>query len=247
MIFWSVVPGGSGEVIQTRLLMPHHCLAHFFTRLTTTAATRFLQNRFSGLSDTFIADLSSAIRHDQPYQLLSKRKNTMAFFNFDSVKKLLQSAEGRLTDIRNQTLELQKQRDVVRYAPATRADVKTHLAEWAATSDSSEYSQQLKAAVIRFAKTCRSNNNGHQLRGLLTLSSEALSTQQIGQGVFELLRPQVLERQLAIIDSVSWPEGAMDASQRQQLGDDLDARIAKLNAEEVELLNSARAAGLALE
>ena len=135
----------------------------------------------------------------------------------------------------------------MRYAPATRADVKAHLAEWAATSDSSEYSQQLKAAVVRFAKTVRTNNNGHQLRGLLTLTSEALSTQQIGQAVFELLRPQVLERQMAIIDSTTWPEGAMDAAQRQQLAADLDARIAKLNAEEAELLNNARAAGLALE
>ncbi len=171
----------------------------------------------------------------------------MAFFNFDSVKKLLQSAEGRLSDIRNQTLELQKQREAVRYAPATRADVKANLAEWASKSEGSEYSEQLRAAVVRFAKTARSGNNGLQLRGLLTLSSEALSTQQIGQAVFELLRPQVLERQLAIIDSVPWPEGAMDASQRQQLADDLDARIGKLNAEEAELLTSARAAGLALE
>jgi hypothetical protein len=179
------------------------------------------------------------------------------FFDFSAVKKSKESLEKRLFDIRNQTLELQKKVEAIRYAPAAREDAKNHVRTWMRDA-ANGYAQTLLEKTTRFAKS-PANSNGHDLRAFVTfggatsakgqLVSQDLqpTTQEIGQAMCALLGPVLLDSLIQSIDAMPWPENAVPIASREQLVDDLNKQISKLITEEAQIVRQAGEAGLTVD
>jgi hypothetical protein len=165
----------------------------------------------------------------------------MALLDFSIIKKALQSVESRLDDLRNERLDLQKQREALRYAPQTREAVLSMLAQWQKDVLSPDTHSQIVAAIATFARTARAGSNGAPLKDLLT--SPTTTTALLHAAMAQQLRKE-LEN---LVAAVTWPDGAVSDSERKQRMAVLDRRIGELTAEEDQILSSARSAGLNLE
>lgn len=179
------------------------------------------------------------------------------FFDFTAVKKSKESLQKRLFDIRNQTLELQKKVEAIRYAPAAREDVKANVRAWVKDA-ADNYAKTLLEKITRLAKS-PVNPNGHDLRAFVTFGGATgpngsrinqdfqPSTQEIGQSMCALLGPVVLDSLLNAIDAMPWPENAVPMADRESLIAELSQKISKLIAEEDQIVNQASEAGLSLD
>ena len=179
------------------------------------------------------------------------------FFDFTAIKKSKESLEKRLFDIRNQTLELQKKVEAIRYAPAARENIKTHVRTWVKDA-ADNYAKKLLEKINRLAKSPVSSN-GYDLRPFVTFGGATgpngsqvnqdlqPSAQEIGQALCALLGPVVLDSLLTAIDAMPWPENAVPMADRERLIAELSEQISKLTAEEAQIVKQAVEAGLTVD
>lgn len=164
---------------------------------------------------------------------------TMALLDFSGIRKMLQNVEGRLADLRNELIDLRKQRAALHYAPLTSEAVRGMLSQWQQDAMSPDLQKQIVAAIAIFARTARSGANGAPLKDLLANSANDLLRASMAQQL-----GAELNKLVAMVD---WPEGAISDTERTERMRTLDKRIADLASEEDQILAGAQSAGLNLE
>lgn len=173
------------------------------------------------------------------------------FFDFSAIKKSLQSLESRLRDLRNEKLELQKQREAIQYAPASKEDVKSHVARWLAATGST-YTETLFDSAQKFARSPHIPNAGRlqsltTFSGSLGLRDDMTDPHELGQALCALLGPVLNDALMKSIDAMTWPDNAVPLANRAAQIKALADRIGKLQNEENEIINKAQETGLNLE
>lgn len=174
------------------------------------------------------------------------------FFDFSAIKKSVQSAEARLADLRKEIEGLQRKREAVRYAPCSRDEVKSLVSGWV-KGNGAAYLDTLKSTVEQFARNPSSMASPHRLKQLTSLgggdgaASIDADPRELGQALCALLGPQINGALMGAIDALDWPDAAVSSADRQVQINALDERIAKLQAEETEIVSKAREAGINLE
>lgn len=173
------------------------------------------------------------------------------FFDFSAIKKSVQSAESRLADLRKEIEDLQRKREAVRYAPCSRDEVKSLVSGWV-KGNGAAYLDTLKSTVEQFARNPSSMASPHRLKQLAGLGGDGPSgieadSRELGQALCALLGPQINGALMSAIDALDWPDTAVSSADRQVQINALDERIAKLHAEETEIVSKAREAGINLE
>lgn len=178
-------------------------------------------------------------------------------FDFFAVKKAVKSLEERHLAIRNQVLELHKKSEAIRYAPASRDDVIGFVRQWVQESANC-FGQTLMDGATQLAKSPM-NNNGGRLRQLVTLggapSTKAhpvsvdygITQPEIGQALCALMGPMLLDGLLESIKTMPWPSDALPLANRTQKIEEIGVQIAKLEAEDTQIVNQALEIGLNLE
>lgn len=173
------------------------------------------------------------------------------FFDFSAIKKSLQSLDSRLKDLRNEKLTLQKQREAVQYAPASKEDVKLHVEKWVKDAGRS-YTAKLFDSAKQFARSPRTPNAGN-FQSLATLSGapgvldDMTTPHDLGQAMCALLGPVLNDALMKSIDAMDWPDNALPLANRAKQIEGLDERISTLQNEEAEIITKAREAGLNLD
>lgn len=173
------------------------------------------------------------------------------FFDFAAVKKSVQSLSARLTSLRTELETLQRQREAIHYAPASKDDVKarvSHLVKQAGIP----YIESLGVGIAQFARSPHTPQMGGvqsliTLNGLANANDPAGDPQAIGQALCALMGPSLLDALLKNIDAMPWPENALPLAGRSQQINELDTRIAKLQNEEQEIITKAQDVGITLE
>ena len=185
-------------------------------------------------------------------------KDTNMIFDFLTVKKAVKSLEERHQSIRNQVLELHKKSEAIRYAPIAREDVLNYVRQWVKESADS-FVRTLQDGASQFASSPNNSPNAGRLKTLATLNgapgTKASPTlmdyqatpQEIGQTLCALMGPMLLDGLVDAINKMSWPANALPMANRHQQIEELGAQVAKLEAEDAEIINQAREIGLNLE
>jgi hypothetical protein len=172
-------------------------------------------------------------------------------FDFSAIKKSLQSLESRLRDLRNEKLELQKKREAIQYAPASKEDVKSRVATWLAATGAA-YNETLLSSAEKFARSPHIPNAG-RLQSLTTFSAapgvrdDMTAPQELGQALCALLGPILNDALMKSIDAMPWSDNAVPLAKRADQITALNGRISKLQDEENEIITKAQEAGLNLE
>ncbi|MDO8320609.1 hypothetical protein [Rhodoferax sp.] len=174
-------------------------------------------------------------------------------FDFLSLKKTLANFAGELGGLRSQIEILQRQREDIVNAPATREDVKAMVEKWAA-GKSAEYVKQLQFNMQEFVTKPEHLLNAQTIENRMTLFGK--SRQLGGLGMFPgpelddraiccLMGPALITSLHAAIDAMeNWPKGSIPMSGRAKKISDLDNKIDELSQKESVLVNAAKDAGV---
>ena len=172
--------------------------------------------------------------------------------DFSAVKRAFQGMEARLASIRTEVQQLQTRREAIRHAPAHREDVKTLVKTWVAEA-SSRFTGELQDGVEKLARNPTSMSKPDEVKHLVTLgalgrpSYTGQEPLELGAILCAVLGPTIQQAAIQAIDAMEWPETAIPAARRQSELEALDTRIEKLLADEREIIEKARDAGLNLE
>lgn len=173
------------------------------------------------------------------------------FFDFLSVKKSIEKLETKLADLRNQSIHLQKQSELIRYAPASKGDVKAMAKKWI-TEAGLMHTKTLQESAVKFSKSPNHPQAG-RFQALATLSAlpvtldEYSSQREIGGILCVLLAPMLAESLDKTIDAMDWPENALPMEGREQKIETISKQIAAVNAEIDQIMIQAHEAGIKLE
>jgi len=165
--------------------------------------------------------------------------------------KLSQDVGARRAELRARIDKLQAERSRVQSAPLARADVLAILDRWLARA-SSEYLADLRALLgplIRGAQRTRSDaelDRAVRLFGAGAAFGQAVDAQQLDRALVGLLGDQVRAALVRTVEAMDWPSNALSLAERAATLAELDRELDALMREEVELTESARAAGLKL-
>lgn len=174
-------------------------------------------------------------------------------FDFLSLKKTLANFVDELGGLRSQIEKLQRQREDLVNAPATREDVKAMVEKWAA-GKSAEYVKRLQFNMQFFMNKPGKMLDAQVVENRMTLFGK--SRQQGGDGMFPgpeledqaiccLMGPALITSLHAAIDAMeNWPKGSIPMSGRAKKISDLDDKIAELSQKESVLVNAAKDAGV---
>lgn len=174
-------------------------------------------------------------------------------FDFLSLKKTLANFAGELGGLRSQIENLQRQREDIVNAPATREDVKAMVEKWAA-GKSAEYVKRLQFNMQEFVTQPKNLLDAQAVENRMTLFGKS---RQIGefamfpgpeledQVICCLMGPTLITSLHAAIDAMeNWPKGSIPMSGRAKKISDLDDKIAELSQKESVLVNAAKDAGV---
>lgn len=174
-------------------------------------------------------------------------------FDFLSIRKLIQSATARLSQVRAEIEALRRERDALLYAPAAKSDVKAWLTAWVRDS-SEEYRASLRTSlntVIRQPSNLSSpaiKQRGVTLTGAAQQYGESASPVDLDRAMCALMGAQINESVSKLIDEMrDWPEQGLPMKERATKVAELNQRLGKLETEALELARQAEEAGISLE
>jgi hypothetical protein len=174
-------------------------------------------------------------------------------FDFLGLKKTLANFAGELGGLRSQIETLQRQREDIVNAPATREDVKAMVETWAA-GRSAEYIKRLQFNMQEFVIDPKNLQAAQVINGRMTLFG--VSRQMGALAMFPgpeledmaiccLMGPALIQSLHAAIDAMEdWPKGSLPMKGRAREISDLDDKIAKLVKQEFSLVSAAEDAGV---
>ena len=174
-------------------------------------------------------------------------------FDFLSIKKTLADVGKQVSDLRSQIETLQRQREDIVSAPATRADVKEMVAQWVERK-STEYMRRLEFNLQEFVTHPKNLKCEKTVGHRMTLFG---TTRQLGaltmfpgpeledMAICCLFGPALITSLNTIIDAMeNWPAGGIPMRERGKKIKDIDAQIDKLMSQESALVSAAQEAGV---
>lgn len=177
-------------------------------------------------------------------------------FDFLSLKKTLANFAGELGDLRSQIENLQRQREDIVNAPATREDMKAMVEKWAA-GRSAEYMKKLGATIKGFAIDTGRLQVEQEINRSMTLFGTTRNLYPLGMhpgpelddmAICCLMGTSLVKSLHAAIDAMeNWPAGSMPMSGRAKKIGDLDEKIAKLVQQKSSLVSAAADAGVRVD
>lgn len=173
-------------------------------------------------------------------------------FDFAAVKRSLQGLEARLASLRSEIRGLQQKREAAHNAPTSRDDVKAMFASWI-NAAGDEYTNTLQESIEKMARNPSAMANPFRVMQLASFGAATLPYQhaetdprEIGMAMCGLFGKVIHEALTKAVDAMDWPANATSAAQRAADIEELEARIAKLQAEEREIVGSASDVGINL-
>lgn len=167
-------------------------------------------------------------------------------FDFLGLRGAIQSMGESVRELRQKIEALKREREDLVAAPYSREDVAAILMA-RIDRDGQKYANRLRASLVPAIKR---GEDLHQDAYLPMLTAEApnvAASARTIESAFCLLFAEQMKRAVAgFIESMDWPEGAVSHADRTARLEKLDAEIGRLEAEEMELANQARAAGVIL-
>lgn len=174
-------------------------------------------------------------------------------FDFLSIKKTLADVSNQVRKLRQQIETLQRQREDIINAPATRDDVKEMVAQWV-EKKSTEYMRRLEFNLGEFIthpeKLKCENTVGHRMTLFGTTRQLGALTMYPGPELEDMaiccLLGSTLKTSLnATIDAMeNWPAGGIPMRERGKKITDIDTQIEKLMSQESALVGEAQEAGV---
>lgn len=174
-------------------------------------------------------------------------------FDFLSLKKTLANFAGELGDLRSQIENLQRQREDIVNAPATREDVKSMVEKWAA-GRSVEYVKRLQFNMHEFVADPKNLQDAQAIDNRMTLFGKSRQMGALGMfpgpeledmAICCLMGPSLVKSLHAAIDAMeNWPAGSMPLNGRAKKIGELDDKLAKLVQQESSLVSAAADAGV---
>lgn len=174
-------------------------------------------------------------------------------FDFLGLKKTLADFAGELGGLRTQIETLQRQREDIVNAPATREDIKAMVETWAA-GRSAEYVRRLQFNMHEFVIDPKNLQDPQAISNRMTLFGKS---RQLGalamfpgpeledMAICCLMGPALIKSLHTAIDAMEdWPKGSIPMSGRARKISDLDDKIAKLAQQESSLVSAAQDAGV---
>lgn len=179
----------------------------------------------------------------------------MALFDFKSIKQSLQGVASHVRQVRKEIEKLKREREDVAGAPASREDVKKMARAWMDVR-AAEYQDRLQVTMgeaIKQASSSRPEDGvgpqamtlvgaWHQIGGVVP------GPAAVDGALCAFFGPALADSVCKVIDQMKWPapEGLPLPERTKKLAN-LDEKIAALVAEEMDLVSSARSAGITLE
>lgn len=174
-------------------------------------------------------------------------------FDFLGLKKTLSDVAGQVSELRSQIEKLQRQREDIATAPATREDVKAMVTSWVA-GRSAEYVKRLQFNMQEIVSNPSDFQDENAVNGRMTLFGR--TRQQGGLGMFPgpeledmaiccLMGPALVKSLHETIDSMdNWPKGGIPMRDRAKEIQKLDEKISRLVEQESSIVSAAADAGV---
>lgn len=177
-------------------------------------------------------------------------------FDFLNLKKTLGNIVNELAGIRSQIEKLQRQREDLINAPATRGDVKVMIEKWA-TGKAAEYVRYLMFNMQELVTNPKAMQDASSIEARMTLYGKSRQIGEFGmmfspelsdRAICCLMGPALVQSLHATIDAMdNWPVGAIPLEGRAKKILDLDEKISKLVQQDASLTDSAQEAGVRLD
>jgi cell division protein FtsB len=175
-------------------------------------------------------------------------------FDLSFIKKSVASLAQQVQQLRTDIEKLQREREDILTAPATRDDIKTMAAAWC-EERSAKYGVLLRGSLQVFIRKPALMQDRAKVAERMTCFGSVGQLNGIipGPGLTDmamcaLLGPALVKSLHATIDAMEdWPANALPMAGRSERVDALDKKITKLTREESDMVAEARAAGVIFE
>jgi hypothetical protein len=177
-------------------------------------------------------------------------------FDFLNLKKTLGNIVNELAGIRSQIEKLQRQREDIINAPATRDDVKAMIEKWT-SGKSAQYILRLQFNLQMLITNPTKLTDETCIEQRMTLFGKSRQTGEHSMfpgpeledmAICCLMGPTLVQSLHTAIDAMdNWPVGAIPLEGRDKKIRELDEKISKLVKQDVALTDSAQEAGVHLD
>ena len=166
-------------------------------------------------------------------------------FDFLGVKGQVQKLATQLKKLREDIEQLQREREDVVNAPATKDDVKAQVKAWIA-AQAAEYNAGFAGQLA--ALSCNALVPGHAVAiNLASTSNSIFGPMLFNRALCGLLGPALYESMASSIDAMTWPAGSLPMEGRAASVERIDKKLGALIDQQRALVFSARDAGLQVE
>lgn len=164
-------------------------------------------------------------------------------FDFNPLKKMLSDASSQIRARQVELEKLQRQREDVAAAPASREDAIKALHGRIDAEADKHMSIVAKALLPLIVKGDPSRFRDSPILAAVKPDS-APSPLTLEAGLCLAMGEQMKAAVSRIIDGMEWPSGAIDHADKEKRVSELDRKISEIESELSQLVHSARAAGV---
>lgn len=163
-------------------------------------------------------------------------------FDFNPLKKMLSDASGQIRARQVELEKLQRQREDVAAAPASREDAIKAL-HGRIDAEADKHLRIVAGALLPLIVKGDPSRIDSPILAAVK-SGSAPSPLSLEAGLCLAMGEQMKAAASRIIDGMEWPLGAIDHADKEKKVSELDRKISEIESELSELVHSARAAGV---
>ncbi len=146
-----------------------------------------------------------------------------------ALRRTVQGIGDQAAQLNTEVEELARQRDAIRYAPATKADIKAAIGQWL-DARAAGYEAGLRESLLPFIRQPAQLQGPQFAQAFRVLSAgqpygSDLPTGELDRVFSFLFKDQLKATLTRTIDAMEWPDAGLPADQRAAALQELDSRI----------------------